>query len=448
MTNRRIAIWLSAVTLLVYCGTAKGVLEEVDDAAMLRVTQSIVHDFSTAVPPDTPGAMPGIDGQWYTRYGIGQSLLAIPFYLVGSVLPSSIPTANVYDPHGYVVADSIAIVVTGLNMLVTSIAVGMTFLTCRDLGFRTSASVAAALALGVGTFAWQSARTFMSKPTSMLSVLLAFSFLLRFSLIGSRNRYLIASGACAGLMLLMRIANAVLLPVLGLWLLWILWRDRRTRWFAALAAWVVPIALTLAFLAYYNERRFGSIFETGYGDQAQAFTTPLYVGLYGLLLSSGKGVFFYAPVVLAGVLGWNALRKHSPSIALALAGLISVYLLFYARYDWWYGGGPWGPRFLVVILPLMCIGIAALLDGPLLPLQKLGVAMLAGLSLGVQLLSIVVPYLPYDASMEQDPTQFERLLWVPAYSPIIDAWHSLLHRTYPPDLLFTYYPFPWLFWAQ
>jgi len=159
-------------------------------------------------------------------------------------------------------------------------------------------------------------------------------------------------------------------------------------------------------------------------------------------------VFFYAPILLAGVLGWNSLRKRTPSVALVIGGLIAIYLLFYARYDWWYGGGPWGPRFLVVILPLLCIGIAALVDRPLLPLQKLGLAALAALSVGVQLLSILVPYLPYDASMEQDPAQFDRLLWAPAYSPLIDAWHSLLHRTYPPDLAFTYYPSTLLFTAQ
>ncbi len=39
------------------------------------------------------------------------------------------------------------------------------------------------------------------------------------------------------------------------------------------------------------------------------------------------------------------------------------------------------------------------------------------LSLGVQMLSILVPYLRYEAPMVQEPDAHERLLWHPAYSP-------------------------------
>ena len=52
--------------------------------------------------------------------------------------------------------------------------------------------------------------------------------------------------------------------------------------------------------------RFGTPFETGYGAQASpaAFTTPALVGLYGLLLSSGKGVAWFAPALWLAPRGW------------------------------------------------------------------------------------------------------------------------------------------------
>jgi 4-amino-4-deoxy-L-arabinose transferase-like glycosyltransferase len=460
--DRRTTLALFILFLFLYVGTAKGVLEHVDDLAMLRVTQSIVRDTSVAVPPDTPGAMAGVDGRFYTRYGLGQSLLAIPFYVLGSLLPADVPTANIFDPHGFVVANPIAFSVTALGILSAAGSVALVFLSCRALGFGPPESVLASLSLGLGTFAWFYARTFMSEPTSMFTALLAFYGLLRFSacfrvradLSGSIKplAWLALSGVGAGLAILLRIANVVLLPIFGLWLLWMLWR---LRWYrlrlllAAMTAWLLPIVVCGAIVAAYNALRFGTVFETGYAEQAVAFETPLYIGLYGLLLSSGKSLFVCAPITLAGVAGWLQLcrRRHSV-ISWVVGALVGTYVVFYARYDWWYGGGPWGPRFLTVILPFICLCIAALLGGPLRPLTWLALGTLALLSVGVQLLSILMPYLPYEAVMEQDPANYDRLLFNPAYSPLVVQARSLLRGVYPLDLAFTYYPVDWLAWLQ
>jgi hypothetical protein len=240
-------------------------------------------------------------------------------------------------------------------------------------------------------------------------------------------------------MLLLRIANAVLLPPLGVWLLYIVWRhcSLRTR-FGALTAWLLPIVACVAVIATYNWVRFGTILETGYADQAHAFDTPLYVGVYGLLFSSGKSLFVYAPILLASVVAWFRLRR----VRWLLAALVLMYLVFYARYDWWYGGGPWGPRFMAVILPFVCLPLATL--GARSRLAWLSLAALAALSVGIQLLSILVPYLPYEAVMAQDDANYERLLFHPAYSPVLVHVRALLHHTYPPDLAFSYYPLVWL----
>ncbi len=59
----------------------------------------------------------------------------------------------------------------------------------------------------------------------------------------------------------------------------------------------------------YNSWAFGSPFSTGYGQEATAgWSTPLWVGLPGILLSPSNGLLFYAPLwlvsFLAGVLLW------------------------------------------------------------------------------------------------------------------------------------------------
>jgi hypothetical protein len=66
------------------------------------------------------------------------------------------------------------------------------------------------------------------------------------------------------------------------------------RFATYLASATAVVLFGLLVMAFYNQVRFGNPFETGYGEEAGAFTTPLLLGLYGLLLSPGKGLFEYA----------------------------------------------------------------------------------------------------------------------------------------------------------
>ena len=50
--------------------------------------------------------------------------------------------------------------------------------------------------------------------------------------------------------------------------------------------------------------------------------------------------------------------------------------------------------------------------------------------------------------MESTPELFERLLWHPAYSPVLAETVSLLRRDYPLDMAATYYASPVLAWVQ
>ena len=76
-------------------------------------------------------------------------------------------------------------------------------------------------------------------------------------------------------------------------------------------------AAALCLHAAANRLLYGSFFESGYGDEMLRFTTPIGTGLFGLLLSPGRGLLLYAPVVVAGVLG---LRVAPRAAVLALRG--------------------------------------------------------------------------------------------------------------------------------
>jgi ATP-dependent Clp protease ATP-binding subunit ClpC len=79
---------------------------------------------------------------------------------------------------------------------------------------------------------------------------------------------------------------------------------------------LLGVAAAIGGHLFYNFARFQDALQSGYGAQqsAAAFSTPLLVGLYGLLLSSGKGLLWFAPatwLAFAGFAEMTRSRQHS-----------------------------------------------------------------------------------------------------------------------------------------
>mgnify|MGYP005842674899 CR=1 FL=1 len=446
----RVAVWLFLCFLALYISTAKAVFEYGDDVSMLQVTQAIVERRSLNVEPCAPGSKVGMDGYCYSKYGLGQSLLGIPFYVVGKVLLPLAPVPSIVDERGLVRAGTIPYLASLLGTVSTAGAVALLYALSLELGFSRFGAVAAAFSLGLGTFAWHYSRTFMSEPTSLVVILLSFYSALRFRN-GDGAAWLALSGVGSASSFLLRSTNAAAVAVIACWILWEMQvrRQGSIRWMLInMGVWAAPVLVSLVVFFTYNLMRFGSPWETGYGSEAGAFTTPFYVGLYGFILSPGKSLFIYAPITLAGVVGWFYLRRTQPIVASVILALVLAYLLLYSRYYAWYGGGAWGPRFLVPILPFVTVGVAALVEGRRTPTQWIALLAIALASLFVQVCSILVPYVPYEAKMEATPELFERLLWHPAYSPVLATARSLLQAEYPLDVAPTYYSSAALAWLQ
>src|SRR5262249_51167955 len=123
-------------------------------------------------------------------------------------------------------------------------------------------------------------------------------------------------------------------------------------------------AAALAVYGLYNLQRYGSPLETGYaasGANGLVVGNPL-VGLYGLLFSSGRGVLWFAPPVLAAALAWLRFLGRFPNVAPALGALVGLWLLAHATVGSgdipWDSGWGWGPRYLLPVLPLALLPLA------------------------------------------------------------------------------------------
>jgi hypothetical protein len=121
------------------------------------------------------------------------------------------------------------------------------------------------------------------------------------------------------------------------------------RRFPALVTMAAGFAPGVILTGYYNVARFGSPFVFQYQNfpLVKSFGAPFWQGLYGLLASPGRGIFFYAPVLLLVLIGFKWAWRRSQVITIVCLVLIVDRFLFYASWWAWHGGGGWGPRFLV-----------------------------------------------------------------------------------------------------
>lgn len=119
-----------------------------------------------------------------------------------------------------------------------------------------------------------------------------------------------------------------------------------------------------------NASRMGSPLEFGYGGETLAFSTPLLRGLRGLLVEPGKGLLFYAPLAIAGLL---LLTRSTPLERVLLGGATLLLLLTMARWWCWNGALAWGPRLLLPVLPLMVAPAGRLKRLPVAALVSIGI---------------------------------------------------------------------------
>jgi hypothetical protein len=174
-----------------------------------------------------------------------------------------------------------------------------------------------------------------------------------------------AAGVCFGLMVLTRSQEGVLLPACALYAFVRVRRLPLELRQGAAVSFGVPVVLALGGLALLNLHKFGADHPFGYTYQPVG---PLYVGLWGLLVSSGRGLFLFNPPLLLGL--WCLARPQDrwrPEQVFSVSAAATM-VLFYASFRCWPADwGDWGPRYLYPLVPLLLLPVAMVgpsLSGP------------------------------------------------------------------------------------
>lgn len=367
---------------------------------------------------DVAKAVRGADHGRYSKYGVGLSVVALPFYGASHRILDRLNLAATEDEFGNLRTGP-TIFGTGLtNALLGGAAVAVTFLVAVELGYSLLAALATAFALGAATLLAHYASTFLSEPLSALCLSAALLAMLRARRSAEEGATAPAHGALAlagfsaGLVVATKVAHLVMLVPLFAWAALLGWRRARWRGLAfSLLAWGVGCVGWLAAIGLYNRSRFGSLFETGYGREAGMFTTPLWEGLMGLLVSPAKGIVWFSPILLLSLLGACALWRRDREAALAIVAASLAWLGLISRYYQWYGGGCWGPRFLVPLLPLWILPAAEVAEWARRSAAwRWGGAVVLAASVAVAVTPLVVPF-DQAGGLLLDEAGVESALW-------------------------------------
>ncbi|MGA2504260.1 MAG: phospholipid carrier-dependent glycosyltransferase [Anaerolineales bacterium] len=322
-----------------------------------------------------------------------------------------------------------------LNIFATALAAACVFASVRKLGYPDRTALVTALLFGLGTQAWPYTRTYFRDPLAMLFLAFAWLCALQLNQAGSRRgRILAGAGIILGLLLGILTKNTVTVAIPAVLILLIpFWKSLGSRGKlphkpGRFQPWVVLlVGIALVGIVVFLLTASGPLarFSLNYYFQLLVFffTSPhpnFLEAFFGPLVSPGKSLFLYSPVLLLSLAALVKKRIETFAAWGYVILLIVAQALFYDAL--WWGNVNWGLRFLAPAMPLLAIAAASLVDRILhLPKGWVWIGILGVLSGLVQVIGISAPLGEYYQAMMSLTPQVTGTLqvWTPGYSALI-----------------------------
>lgn len=342
--TRVVSVGIFLLVAAVYAAAGAGRIDMTDGQHRFEVARNLLEDGSVQVrDPFLGAAVVGIIGV-YSPYGISGSIVSLPLVL----LAKATGTGSVDRQQFFFSFTS------GVFGAATA---AVLFLFYTSLGFGRRAALLWTLVAAFATLAFPAATSVFDQAQHGFFVISACYL----ALLAARRESMalaVAGGVALAVLVNFQETYAILFPTLGLATLASpgASREQRRRSIDRFIVFNFVGCLGLLVWAGLNNFRFGSLLYSGKGvNHPFPFGNPL-IGLAGLLFSPGKSIFLYSPPTAIALFGvYRLLRSHRRlgqavvASSVAYLGLIST-LSFYGG-DWC-----WGPRYFVVILPLLALG--------------------------------------------------------------------------------------------
>jgi 4-amino-4-deoxy-L-arabinose transferase-like glycosyltransferase len=455
--DRRVAPGIFFLVLAVYLLTYSGSFKSNDERALFSGTDSFLKrgEFTTnQIYWDyTQVGVLTTAGDMVPNYEPAQMVLDIPFYLWGRALGAAVQGVLFW------------------GIVISAAAVAVLYLCALELGLNRRSSLLAALVFAFATQAWPYSRTFFREPLTMLAYLVAFYALLRYRPPAPRHWVWPALlGVAVGIAFTTKQISVAILPSVLL-LVVVYARQRRQEpargHLVDLIALLAPLSVILVLGRVYHQVTLGGV-ELFARDITEYATNPqlstmeplrLVRAFLGLTVSPYKGLFWYSPVLLLGLVGFFPFLRRHRWEAMAYALVIGIHWLGYSRYLYWSGGVAWGSRYMLPVIPflvLLATPVFARLahdwpalgranpESPSTRAARLGVAAawaLIVLSAAIQVLGVAIDWRTYEVKWLLDQAKvwggigeaIDALYMLPQHSPVLGHLALLLSGTQPLD---------------
>ncbi len=403
------ALWVGFTALYIY---SVGVpFYSSDGQVMYDTARAIgVEGRLDVYPAPLPQLVAGNDGRSFSKYDPGLPLLAshMVYYADG--------VAKQDGADRYAVGAIFVMVVPAVCMALANVG---DYLIAHSLVQQTRRALLAALVCGVGTTVWPYARLFFAESITAATFTLAVAWLIIPQ--NLKTCHVFAASLLMGLALISRAHTLIFAATLIYPILRRATNSRQQIHFLAIYSTAFIIGGGVWLL--HNWLRFGNMFITGY--EGETFSTNPLIGIVGLLVTPGKSVFLYAPPLILSALLFPRQRRKAPILGQTLLLSTILALVFYGAWWAWHGGWVWGPRFLVPLMPLWCVGWALL---PSKPHWLVVAAVLFCVGVGVQYIGTFTNINPaYTTAFEgapssDDKTHYAMIHYHLDYSPLVAGW--------------------------
>ena len=352
--DRRAALVVVLALFGVYLLTMGGHSYSVDGETYLAGTRALMHHTTVLDPgPDIDAVVIRVvnkNGGWTTAAPIGTLLLFTPGAVVGSAV------AHVFS--GPSREEIFRLFYFSANGLMTALTAGVLVLLCRRLGASLRSAVLLAVVFGLGTWAWGHGQTDFSEPGTALMLTTAALCSVRWWKAPTfRNAALV--GFWAGCVGITRSSTLLFIPVFLIAGLVGNGENAQSR-LRSCGAFALGGVIPGLLFAANSWLRFGSLLDSGYPPMS--YPTPVHEGLFGLFLSSGKGLIWYAPVCVVSLFAVRQSYLANKRYAVTIAVVLAAHLAVYSRFFMWSGDNAYGPRYMVPVLPLLVALIAPVID--------------------------------------------------------------------------------------
>lgn len=294
------------------------------------------------------------NGFTYGSHEFGNTLLLIPTAFVNHAIQIILINIGCSEPSRLQLVEQFLVSFQACVYSALTMAMIYLILT-REYGHTMRIAFKCTILIGFGTYFWNYSRSLYDGVLCSTFLMLSVWYLLRYRRSGSLI-YVWLAYSIFGMAVDTRIS--MIIPATVGFVYVLLACISTSKWKALFVA-LIALAPFAFWQLWYNNLRTGNLLlspvQTEVYAGNNALDGNLFTGLVGLIISPGKGILVYSPLLLISVIALPQFWRKDRLVAGFVLATGIFWFLLHAKLRSWYGAWGWGPRHMVTVIPILCL---------------------------------------------------------------------------------------------